>query len=147
MWLYCDQLFFLDSHARATRGTWYIYTCTLHRFTYFKCKPLCGVIVDTVLVTIKRGLNDSYTDKIIFLIESVNLSLVRANVNHLHNDSCLTCRNQKCWFGVVIESPWFINPHSESIWAFKGYSRVTNMVWFLLKYEKNTYNFIINLFI
>ena len=71
-----------------------IYTCALHRFTLFKCKPLCSVIVDTVLVTNKRGLNDSYTDKIIFLIETVNLSLMCANVNHLHNDSCLTCRNQ-----------------------------------------------------
>ena len=63
-----------NTHARATRGTQYIYTCTLHRFYLFKCKPLCGVIVDTVLVTIKRGLNDSNAGEIIVLIESVNHS-------------------------------------------------------------------------
>ena len=80
-------------------GLPYIYTCAPHRFTYFKCKPLCSVFVDTVLVTIKRGINDSYADKIIFLIESLNLSLIRANVNHLHNDSCLTCRNQNADLG------------------------------------------------
>ena len=67
--------------------------------TLFKCKPLCSLCLDTFFVTIKRGLNDSYTDKIIFLIESVNLSLVRANVNHLHNDSCLTCMNQNTNLG------------------------------------------------
>ena len=76
-----------------------IYTCALHRFTHFKCKPLCSVYLGTFLVTIKRGLNDSYTGEIIFLIESVNLSLVRANGNHLHNDSCLTCRNQNTDLG------------------------------------------------
>ena len=80
-------------------GIQYIYTCAHHRLSKFKCKPLCSVIADTVLVTIKRGLNDSYTGKIILLIELVNLSLVRANVNHLHNDSCLTCRNQIAYLG------------------------------------------------
>ena len=80
-------------------GIQYIYTCTLHRFYLFKCKPLCSALLDTILETTKRGLNDSYTDKIIFLIESVTLSLVRANVNHLHNDSCLTCRNQNTDLG------------------------------------------------
>ena len=80
-------------------GIQYIYTCAHHRFSYEKCKPLCSVCLDTILVTIKHGLNDSYTGEIIFLIESVNLSLVRANVNHLHNDSCLTCRNQNADLG------------------------------------------------
>ena len=93
------QNIFANTHAWATPPPRYIYTCALHRFYLFKCKPLCRVFVDTVLVTIKRGLNDSYTGEIIFLIESVNLSLVRANVNHLHNDSCLTCRNQNADLG------------------------------------------------
>ena len=70
------QNIFANTHARATPPPRYIHTCALHRFTHFKCKPLCRVFVDTVLVTIKRGLNDSFTDKIIVLIESVNLSLV-----------------------------------------------------------------------
>ena len=77
----------------------YIYTCAPHRFTHFKCKPLCSVCLGTVFVTINHGLNDSYTGEIIFLIESVNLSLVCGNVNHLHNDSCLTCRNQNADLG------------------------------------------------
>ena len=55
-------------------GLPYTYTCTPHRFTYFKCKPLCGVFADTVLVTLKRGLNDSNAGEIIVLIESVNHS-------------------------------------------------------------------------
>ena len=88
-----------NTHVWATPPPRYIYTCALHRFTHFKCKPLCSLCLDTVLVTLKRDLNDSYTDKIIFLIESVTLSLVRANVNHLHNDSCLTCRNQNTDLG------------------------------------------------
>ena len=82
MWSQCGYLLISNAHARATGGVSSIYTCVLNRFTLFKCKPLCSVFVDTVLVTTKRGLNDSYTDKIIFLIETVNLSLVRANVNH-----------------------------------------------------------------
>ena len=71
-----------------------IHICTLHGYYSFKCKPVCCAYLDTVLVTIKHGLNDSYTGEIIVLIESVNLSPICANVNHLHNDSCLTCRNQ-----------------------------------------------------
>ena len=83
-----------NTHAWATPPPRYIYTCTLHGYYLFKCKPLCGVFVDIVLVTIKRGLNDSYSGEIIVLIETVNLSLIRANGNHLHNDSCLTYLNQ-----------------------------------------------------
>ena len=85
--------------VRAIGGVSSIYTCAPHRFTLFKCKPLCSVYLVTLLVTTKRGLNDSNTDKIIVLIESVNLSLIRANVNHLHHDSCLTCRNQNADLG------------------------------------------------
>ncbi len=53
-----------------------IHICTLHGYYSFKCKPVCCAYLDTVLVTIKHGLNDSYTGEIIVLIESVNLSTV-----------------------------------------------------------------------
>jgi hypothetical protein len=131
MWSQCGYLLISNTHTRAMPPPRYIYTCAPHRFTHFKCKPLCSLCLDTVLITIKRGLNDSNSNKTVLLIESVNLSLVRANGNHLHNDSCLTCMNQKCWFGVVIESPWFLNPPSESVWAFKGYSRAINTLYSL----------------
>ena len=80
-------------------GTRYTYICTPHRFYLFKCKPLCSVCLGTLLITIKHGLSDSYTGEIIFLIESVMLPLVCANVNHLHNDSCLTYLNQNADLG------------------------------------------------
>ena len=94
MWSQCGYLLISNTHTRAMPPPRYIYTCAPHRFTHFKCKPLCSVYLGTVLVTLKRGLNDSYTDEIIVLIETVTLPLVYANGNHLHNDSCLTCRNQ-----------------------------------------------------
>ena len=99
MWSQCGYLLISNTPTRAMPPPRYIYTCAPHRFTHFKCKPLCSLCLDTVLVTLKRDLNDSYTDKIIVLIESVMFSLVCANVNHLHNDSCLTCMNQNTNLG------------------------------------------------
>ena len=76
MWSQCGYLLISNTHTRAMPPPRYIYTCAPHRFTHFKCKPLCSVYLGTVLVTLKRGLNDSYTGEIKVLIESVNLSTV-----------------------------------------------------------------------
>ena len=76
MWSQCGYLLISQGACMATLPPRYTYTCAPHRFTYFKCKPLCSVCLDTILVTTKRGLNDSYTGEIIVLIESVNLSTV-----------------------------------------------------------------------